>query len=188
MHANQILDPIFHQVLDPCLNTPELVENLFTNGRHLNLSVIFINQNVFYTGKKCRTIFLNSTYIVVFKNPRDQTQIRHLACQMFPSKPKFLQAAYEKEMKDPYRYLFLDYHLNLSVIFVNQNAFYTGKKCRTISLNSTYIVVFKNPRDQTQIRHLAYQMFPSKPKFLQAAYEEEMKDPYMYLFLDVHSN
>ena len=23
MHANQILDPIFHQVLDPCLNTPE---------------------------------------------------------------------------------------------------------------------------------------------------------------------
>ena len=24
MHANQILDPIFHQVLDPCLNTPEM--------------------------------------------------------------------------------------------------------------------------------------------------------------------
>ena len=24
MHANQILDPIFHQVLDPCLNTPEI--------------------------------------------------------------------------------------------------------------------------------------------------------------------
>ena len=23
MHANQILDPIFHQVLDSCLNTPE---------------------------------------------------------------------------------------------------------------------------------------------------------------------
>ena len=28
-----------------------------------------------------------------FKNPRDQSQIRHLACQMFPSKPKFLQVA-----------------------------------------------------------------------------------------------
>ena len=25
MHANQLLDPIFHQVLDPCLNTPEFV-------------------------------------------------------------------------------------------------------------------------------------------------------------------
>ena len=90
----------------------QLVENLFTNGRHFNLSVVFVSQNLFYAGKKCRTISLNSTYIVVFKNPRDQSQIRHLACQMFPSKPKFLQAAYEEETKDPYRYLFLDFHPN----------------------------------------------------------------------------
>ena len=90
----------------------QLAKNLFTNGRHLNLSVIFVSQNLYYTGKKCRTISLNSTYIVVFKNPRDQTQIRHLACQMFPSKPKFLQAAYEEETKDLYRYLFLDFHPN----------------------------------------------------------------------------
>ena len=64
----------------------QLVENLFTNGRHLNLSVVFVSQNLSYAGKKCRTISLNSTYIVVFKNPRDQTQIRHLGSQMFPSK------------------------------------------------------------------------------------------------------
>ena len=90
----------------------QLVKNLFTIRRHLNLSVVFISQNFFYMGKKCRTISLNSTYIVLFKNPRDQSQVRHLACQMFPSKPKFLQAAYEEETKDPYRYLFLDFHPN----------------------------------------------------------------------------
>ena len=90
----------------------QLVENLSTNGRHLNLSVIFVSQNLFQMAKKCRTISLTSTYIVVFKNPRDQTQIRHLACQMFPSKPKFLQAAYEEETKDPYQYLVLDFHPN----------------------------------------------------------------------------
>ena len=90
----------------------QLVENLFTYGRHLNLSVVFVSQNLFYTGKKCRTISLNSTYIVVFKNPRDQSQICHLACQMFSSKPKFLQVAYEDATKDPYRYLFLDFHPN----------------------------------------------------------------------------
>ena len=90
----------------------QLVENLFTSGRDLNLSVVFVSQNLFYMGKKCRIISLNSTYIVAFKNPRDQSQIRHLACQMFPSKPKFLQAAYEEETKDPYRYLFLDFHPN----------------------------------------------------------------------------
>ena len=77
----------------------QLVGNLFTNGRHLNLSVVFVSQNLFYAGKKCRTISLNSTYIVVFKNPRDQTQIRHLACQMFPSKPKLLQVAYKEYNK-----------------------------------------------------------------------------------------
>ena len=47
-----------------------------------------------------------------FQNPRDQSQIRHLACQMFPSKPKFLQVAYEDATKDTYRYLFLDFHPN----------------------------------------------------------------------------
>ena len=72
----------------------QLVENLFINGRHLNLSVVFISQNLFYAGKECRT------YVVVFKNPRDHTQIHHLACLMFPSKPKFLQAAYKEETKD----------------------------------------------------------------------------------------
>ena len=102
----------------------QLVENLFTNGRHLNLSVVFVNQNLFYAGKKWRNISLNSTYIVVFKNPRDQTQIRHLACQMFPSKPKFLQAAYEEETKDRYRYLFLDFHPNsLEFVRVRGNIF-----------------------------------------------------------------
>ena len=43
-----------------------------------------------------------------------KSQIRHLACHIFPSKPKFLQAAYEEETKDPYRYLFLDFHPNSS--------------------------------------------------------------------------
>ena len=78
----------------------QLVENLSTNGRQLYLSVVFVSQNLFYTGKKCRTISLNSIYIVVFKNPIDQSQIRNLARQMFPSKPKFLQAAYKEETKE----------------------------------------------------------------------------------------
>ena len=79
----------------------QLVENLFTNGRHLNLSVVFVSQNLFYAGKKCRIISLNSTYIVVFKNPRDQSQIRHLACQMFPSKPKFLKSSLRRRNERP---------------------------------------------------------------------------------------
>ena len=91
-------------------SSSQMVEDLFTNGRHLNLSVVFITQNLFYQGKSCRTISLNSTYMVVFKNPRDQSQIRQLACQMYPGKTKILQAAYDLETRDPFRYLFLDLH------------------------------------------------------------------------------
>ena len=47
-----------------------------------------------------------------FQESRDRSQIRHLACQMFPSNPKFLQVAYEDSTKDPYRYLLLDFHPN----------------------------------------------------------------------------
>ena len=47
-----------------------------------------------------------------FQESKRSNQIRHLARQMFPSKPKFLQAASEEETKDPYRYLFLDFHPN----------------------------------------------------------------------------
>ena len=112
----------------------QLIENLFTNGRHLNLSIVFVSQNLFYNGKKCRTISLNSTYIVVFKNPRDQSQIRHLACQMFPSKPKFPQVAYEEETKDPYRYLFLDFHPNLQD-FVEIFSNMTYWKTRVVSIS-----------------------------------------------------
>ena len=75
----------------------QLIENLFTNGRHLNLSVVFVRQNLFYAGKKCRTILLNSTYIVVFKNPRDQTQIQHLACQDVPIQTKILTSSLRRK-------------------------------------------------------------------------------------------
>ena len=46
------------------------------------------------------------------ESKRFNPKVHHLACQMFPFKPKFLQVAYENSMKDPYRYLFLDFHPN----------------------------------------------------------------------------
>ena len=58
---------------DSIQSRSQLVKDLFTNERHLNLTIIFVCQNLFYTGKKCGAISLNSTYIVVFRNPRDQT-------------------------------------------------------------------------------------------------------------------
>ena len=57
----------------------QFVENLFTNGRHLNLS--FSSVKIYFIWEKCRTISLNSTDIVVFKNPIDQLTLWFLKVQ-----------------------------------------------------------------------------------------------------------
>ena len=52
-------------------------------------------------------------------------------------------------------------------------------------MNTHYIVLFKNPRDNTVISSLAKQMYPGKIKFLQEAFRDATKLPYHYLFLDL---
>lgn len=83
--------------------------NLFTKGsHHNNLSVIFITQNIFHQGKGQRDISLNAQYIVAFRNLRDRTQIHHLARQLYPEDPRFLQEAYWDATSRPFGYLLLD--------------------------------------------------------------------------------
>lgn len=83
--------------------------NLFTKtSHHRNLSVIFITQNLFFQGRESRTISLNAHYIVLFKNPRDRSQIVNLAKQMFPGNVRFMREAYEDATKEAYGYLLID--------------------------------------------------------------------------------
>lgn len=85
------------------------IVDIFTKGsHHRNLSVFYITQNIFHQGKGQRDISLNSSYIVYFKNPRDRTQIRHLARQVYPDNVKFLEEAYKDATSHAYGYLFID--------------------------------------------------------------------------------
>ena len=54
------------------------------------------------------------------------------------------------------------HHRNLSVIYIVQNLFHQGKGNRSISLNSHYLVLFKNLRDKLQVLTLAKQI-PGAP-------------------------
>ena len=78
------------------------------------------------------------------------------------------------------------HHRNLTIIFLIQNLFYKSKEMRTISLNSHYLVLYKNPRDKSQIRNLAYQIFPSTPNFLIEAFSDATQSRYSYLLIDLH--
>jgi hypothetical protein len=80
------------------------------------------------------------------------------------------------------------HHTNTSVIFITQNIFHQGKGQRDMSLNSHYIVLFKNPRDSLQISFLARQINPQNPKFIQEAYLDATKRPHGYLLLDLKQN
>ena len=66
---------------------------------------------------------------------------------------------------------------------ITQNLFSKGKNARTISLNSSYLILFNKKRDQSQIRILGQQMFPKNHKF--EAFEDATFIPHGYLLLDL---
>ena len=71
------------------------------------------------------------------------------------------------------------------MLYLVQNLFPKNKESRTISLNSQYMVVFKNPRDASQMSHLARQMYPGRAKFVQEAFRDATSVPYDYLLVDL---
>ena len=89
------------------------VTNLFTKkSHHSNTSVIYLVQNLFPKNKESRTISLNSQYMVVFKNPRDASQLANLARQMYPGRGAFVQEAFADATASPYGYLLIDLKQN----------------------------------------------------------------------------
>jgi hypothetical protein len=97
-------------IIDDLMNeADENVCNLFTKlSHHRNVSVVFITQNLFHKNKFVRTMNLNTHYIVMFKNPRDASQVAILARQMYPGKSQFVVEAYEDATKEPHGYLLID--------------------------------------------------------------------------------
>lgn len=77
------------------------------------------------------------------------------------------------------------HHRNISVVFLVQNMFHKNKHIRTISLNSHYMVLFKNPRDASQFAALARQMYPNQSAFALEAYKDATQQPFSYLFVDL---
>ena len=85
------------------------IVNLFTRGsHHRNLSVIYIEQNLFHQGKGSRRISLNSHYLVLLKNPREKLKILFLAKQTYPGQTDFFSNLYEEGVKRPFGYVVID--------------------------------------------------------------------------------
>jgi hypothetical protein len=82
------------------------VANLFTKySHHRNLSVMLIVQNLFNRNKYHRTISLITHYMVLFKNPRDMSQIMALGQQMYPRRTQFFLKAFVRATAKPHGYM-----------------------------------------------------------------------------------
>ena len=83
--------------------------------------------------------------------------------------------------------MFTEYahHLKMSVLFLTHNAFAQGHYSRTISLNSHYIILFRNLRDSSQIVALGKQMYPGNHQVLVEAYQDATAAKYGYLLIDM---
>lgn len=77
------------------------------------------------------------------------------------------------------------HHLSASVIFICQNIFYKGKGQRDISLNSHFIIMYKNPRDRVQFSTLARQICPQNVAYMKEVFEDATSVPYGYLVMDL---
>lgn len=80
------------------------------------------------------------------------------------------------------------HHRDISLFFITQNLFHQGKGNRDISLNSHYIVCFKNPRDRAQINYFSKQVYPENPNFIKDAYYNATAEPHGYLLFDLKQN
>ena len=97
-------------VFDDLINsesTPSIARLFTVDGRHSNMSLIYVTQKMFVNDDKFREISGNSDYFLVFKNPRNAREIRTLASQMTPGKMDLVNY-YVKATEKPFSYLLIN--------------------------------------------------------------------------------
>ncbi len=94
---------------------------------------------------------------------------------------------YESSSNDVISQLFTikSHHQSITALYLTQNLFHKGKHNRDISLNASYIILFKTIRGTSQLNTLFQQMYPDRWKQLQKIYKEVTTKPHTYLFIDL---
>jgi len=85
----------------------------------------------------------------------------------------------------------LAHHKPCTLVYITQNLFHKSADSRTRSLNMHYLVLMKNPRDATQIAHLARQMYPggrAADALIEVYRKVTHAKPYSYLLIDFHQD
>jgi hypothetical protein len=90
-----------------------LVNELFVAGRHLNMSIFFLTQNLFCAGRYSRNIRLNTNYLAIFRAIHDRRQITTFFQQIAPKKGwQEIYAAFQDATLPNFGYLLMDFKVN----------------------------------------------------------------------------
>ncbi len=101
---------VLDDMMDLVVNDKKLLSLCTEGSHHKNISVVFFMQNLFHQGRDSRSMYLNMTYIVLFKLVRDQLQVQTLARQLFPKKTNEFLEYYREMTRHPYGKVILDLH------------------------------------------------------------------------------
>jgi hypothetical protein len=77
------------------------------------------------------------------------------------------------------------HHQNIGVIFITQNLF--DRNIRVARNNAQYMILTRSLNSMQSIRNVGQQLFPRRLDYFLSAYSDATKDPYGYLFIDLHA-
>lgn len=99
-------------------NSKDVCELLTVNSSHRKISVIVLTQNLYHSSVYGKTMQLNFSYNVIFKNLRDRGQIKTFLRQAEPDSWRALwENVYKSVLSRPYSYLVVDFTPKTNDIF-----------------------------------------------------------------------
>ena len=101
---------ILDDLMDEGSNDKRVLDLFTKHSHHQNVSVFYLCQDMFPSGKFAKSISRNAHYIWAFKNPRDQLGVRNLLLQAFPTHWEQVMDVFRKVTDRPFGYLVMDFH------------------------------------------------------------------------------
>ena len=105
---------VLDDLMAESVNNSTLMGIFTERSHHQKISVILLMQNLYQQGKGSVSIQRNAQFLVLFKNPRDRSQIKTLAMQMFPDKWRKFLEKFEHETNKPRGKVILDFSSDTS--------------------------------------------------------------------------
>jgi len=108
LHDGQFHIIVLDDLMEKIVKSQDMQELFSKYCHHMNITAIFVSQNIFQHGPHTRTISLNCHVIVLFANKRDESQIHVIARQFYPLQWKQFLKVYRQTTREPYSYLMID--------------------------------------------------------------------------------